>query len=75
MPGVPDCAALVVLLLYFNQERWSVMSESVVKEQAGVTYPALALRGLVVFPKMLLQFDVGRKKPCWLLKKPWKAIS
>ena len=24
--------------------------------------PALALRGLVVFPDMMLQFDVGRKK-------------
>jgi ATP-dependent Lon protease len=30
--------------------------------QNTLTLPALALRGLVMFPGMLLQFDVGRKK-------------
>ena len=30
--------------------------------EVPVRMPALALRGLVVFPKMTLQFDVGRKK-------------
>ena len=29
---------------------------------AGVNYPALALRGLVAFPDMMLTVDVGRKK-------------
>ncbi len=27
-----------------------------------ITLPALALRGLVIFPEMMIQFDVGRKK-------------
>lgn len=34
-----------------------------------ITLPALALRGLVVFPGMLLQFDVGRKKSISALEK------
>ena len=28
----------------------------------GIRFPAVALRGLVVFPEMSLQFDVGREK-------------
>ena len=34
-----------------------------------VVLPALALRGLVIFPGMLLQFDVGRKKSVLALNK------
>jgi ATP-dependent Lon protease len=34
-----------------------------------ITMPALALRGLVVFPGMLLQFDVGRRKSILALEK------
>lgn len=49
------------------------MSESVLKEQTAVTYPALALRGLVVFPKMLLQFDVGRKKSVLAVQKAMES--
>ncbi|HIU31449.1 MAG TPA: endopeptidase La [Candidatus Caccousia avistercoris] len=28
----------------------------------NITLPALALRGLVIFPEMMIQFDIGRKK-------------
>lgn len=34
-----------------------------------ITLPALALRGLVIFPGTLLQFDVGRKKSVLALEK------
>ena len=27
-----------------------------------ITIPVLALRGLVIFPDMMIQFDIGRKK-------------
>ena len=30
--------------------------------QKNLTLPVLPLRGLVVFPKSLIHFDVGRKK-------------
>lgn len=43
------------------------------KKSDIVTLPALALRGLVVFPGMLLQFDVGRKKSITALEKALKA--
>ena len=45
------------------------MSEAENTVRPGVTYPALALRGLVVFPGMLLQFDVGRKKSVLAVQK------
>ena len=32
------------------------------KETAPMILPVLSLRGLVLFPKMMLHFDVGRKK-------------
>ena len=35
----------------------------------NITIPVLALRGLVIFPGMLLQFDVGRKKSILALSK------
>ena len=34
----------------------------------GGEMPVLALRGLVIFPEMMLQFDVGRKKSVAALK-------
>ena len=40
-----------------------------INRQPEVVLPALALRGLVVFPGMLLQFDVGRKKSIEALEK------
>lgn len=38
-------------------------------QQKPVTMPTLALRGLVIFPGMLLQFDVGRRKSIQALEK------
>lgn len=38
-------------------------------QSESVVIPALALRGLVIFPGMLLQFDVGRKKSILALEK------
>jgi ATP-dependent Lon protease len=38
-----------------------------------VTMPAIALRGLVVFPGMLLQFDVGRKKSVQAIAKAMES--
>ena len=32
------------------------------RRDENMVLPVLALRGLVVFPGMMLQFDVGRKK-------------
>ena len=40
--------------------------------QSIATLPALALRGLVIFPGMLLQFDVGRKKSVEALESAMK---
>ena len=34
-----------------------------------LTLPVLPLRGLVVFPKSLIHFDVGRKKSITAIKK------
>ena len=35
--------------------------------------PALALRGLVIFPEMMIQFDVGRKKSILALAEAMEA--
>ena len=43
------------------------------QNQNIVTLPALALRGLVIFPGMLLQFDVGRKKSVEALNSAMKS--
>lgn len=40
-----------------------------IQKTENITLPALALRGLVIFPGMLLQFDVGRKKSVMALEK------
>ncbi len=44
-------------------------TNSELKTVEAVSLPALALRGLVIFPGMLLQFDVGRKKSVQALEK------
>ncbi|QNK41318.1 endopeptidase La [Caproicibacter fermentans] len=44
------------------------MNETDIQHGAG-QIPALALRGLVIFPGMLLQFDVGRRKSILALEK------
>ena len=49
------------------------MSEAENMTRPGVTYPTLALRGLVVFPGMLLQFDVGRKKSVLAVQKAMES--
>ena len=38
-----------------------------------ITIPALALRGVIVFPKMNIQFEVSRKKSVEALKKVLKT--
>ena len=43
------------------------------QKQNIITLPALALRGLVIFPGMLLQFDVGRKKSVEALNSAMKS--
>ncbi|MFQ9805293.1 MAG: LON peptidase substrate-binding domain-containing protein [Christensenellales bacterium] len=40
-----------------------------------VSLPMLPLRGLMVFPHMVLHFDVGRKNPLRRLSRPWRRIS
>jgi len=37
------------------------MNDPVIKIQEGMTMPAIALRGLTIFPNMLLHFDIGRE--------------
>ena len=37
--------------------------------QKNLTLPVLPLRGLVVFPKSLIHFDVGRKKSITAINK------
>lgn len=37
------------------------------KKPAAIAMPILALRGLMVFPHMVLHFDVGRENPL----RPW----
>ena len=39
------------------------------RRDENMVLPVLALRGLVVFPGMMLQFDVGRKKSILALSK------
>ena len=41
--------------------------------QNNLTLPVLPLRGLVVFPKSLIHFDVGRKKSITAINKAMKA--
>ena len=36
------------------------MKETILEEERAL--PVLAVRGLVVFPGMIVQFDIGRKK-------------
>ncbi|HCM23643.1 MAG TPA: endopeptidase La [Ruminococcaceae bacterium] len=48
-------------------------SEIELQKSDIITLPALALRGLVIFPGMLLQFDVGRQKSIHALEKAMKS--
>lgn len=38
-----------------------------------LTLPAIALRGLVIFPKMVLHFDIGREKSAMALSKAMES--
>ncbi len=50
------------------------MSKEIELQKPGrMTLPAIALRGLVIFPGMLLQFDVGRKKSIQALERAMKT--
>ena len=40
-----------------------------VRAAASVTLPAVSMRGIVMFPSMLLHFDVGREKSVLAIKK------
>ena len=40
-----------------------------------ITLPVIPLRGLVVFPFMILHFDVGRKSRSWRLNVPWRITK
>ncbi len=42
-------------------------------ENSNMTVPVLPLRGLVVFPKTLIHFDVGRRKSIIAINKAMKA--
>ena len=50
----------------FGKEQMPVFRERMVinmkRELQTATLPVVALRGLVIFPKMMLHFDIGRKK-------------
>lgn len=41
---------------------------SLTVEENTILMPVIALRGLVIFPEMLISFDVGRQKSAAALK-------
>ena len=40
-----------------------------VRAAASVTLPAVSMRGIVIFPSLLMHFDVGREKSILAIKK------
>lgn len=46
--------------------------ENITEQENRFTIPMLALRGLVLFPKMILHFDVGREKSVTALNEAMK---
>ncbi|MEG1869291.1 MAG: LON peptidase substrate-binding domain-containing protein, partial [Oscillospiraceae bacterium] len=46
--------------------------EEIIQQDIQVRVPMIALRGLVVFPKMVLHFDVARKRSLTSLGKSMK---
>ena len=50
------------LLLVFRSTYMQIITDENTKIENNLVLPVLALRGLVFFPGMMLQFDVGRKK-------------
>ena len=50
------------------------MSEIIEEENLGIkTIPMIAMRGIVLFPKMVLHFDVGRKQSVAALDEVMKG--
>lgn len=47
--------------------------ENITEQEPRLTIPMLALRGLVLFPKMVLHFDVGREKSVSALNEAMKT--
>lgn len=45
------------------------------KENLFLELPIIPLRGIVVFPKMVLHFDVGRRKSVKALQKQWMTTK
>lgn len=45
------------------------MNETTIEMREGLTLPAIALRGLTVFPNMLIHFDVGRESSLKALER------
>lgn len=43
-------------------------------EETVITMPAVALRGLTVFPAMMIHFDINRKRSVAAVEKPWCRI-
>jgi hypothetical protein len=51
--------------------QWNLEGKKMPKKKATtVTLPVLALRGMMVFPHMVLHFDVGRAKSVASLEQP-----
>ena len=44
-------------------------------EENAIKMPVIALRGLVIFPEMLISFDVGRQKSAAALKYEWNTTG
>ena len=48
-----------------------IITDENTKIENNLVLPVLAVRGLVFFPGMMLQFDVARKSPSWLCPRPF----
>ena len=46
-----------------------------VRAAASVTLPAVSMRGIVIFPSLLMHFDVGREKSILAIKKAMEGIG
>ncbi len=51
------------------------LPEENTKIESNLILPVLAVRGLVFFPGMMLQFDVAEKNPCWPSRNPLRGTG